>query len=224
MPEIAREPHDDEPRIGRRMNAQQLDGAIRTPIVNKHDLVPIDSRTPIRRRTQPPHEFGNIALLVKQRRHNTQTRHPQTFRMCSIVPPGVIPSKAPKGASSRDRHNRRDHATTPPLGITVCIVETAVSKTNNDNGRPSNDIKDEVVGPFAHEPLIVDEQQHEHEHHRQQHAVEHLRVEDDPQERRVRNDHDPRADDNEREVEPIEYPRLREPKSIPRANPNASQT
>ena len=69
-------------------------------------------------------------------------------------------------------------------------------------------LKRTAVRPGAHQPLVVDQQQHEHEDDRQEHAVEHLRVEDDSEQRSAREDHDARTDDDQREIESVEDRRL----------------
>jgi len=79
MSEIPREPHDDEPRIGLRLRPQQLGGPIGAPVIDQHDLVRVNPRRPVRRRPHPPHELGNIPLLVVQRSNDAQGRHPPSF-------------------------------------------------------------------------------------------------------------------------------------------------
>ena len=65
--------------------------------------------------------------------------------------------------------------------------------------RPCDDIEQRSVRLLAHQPFVVDENEHQDEENRQQHSVEDLRVQNDGEQRRAGDNHSPGSEDDERE-------------------------
>jgi hypothetical protein len=69
---------------------------------------------------------------------------------------------------------------------------------HDDAGGHRDGVAPRAILVFAHQPLAVDQDQHESQHERQQDAVGHLRDQNDFQQRQAGNQHEARAADDQR--------------------------
>ena len=91
----------------------------------------------------------------------------------------------------------------------------------------ASDVADPAVAMVAHQPPVVDQQDHEHEHDRQQQALQVLRGDDHRQQVEPRDEHDERAGEQHERVDREERPGVAEPlvdARTPSRTPRRSRT
>ena len=128
----------------------------------------------------------------------------------------VAGRRAPPRATPRRPGPALSPTWTPNAPSAATPSSTASRTTTSPTADQARTFADAPVAVVAHQPAVVDEQDHEHEHDRQQQALEVLRADDHRQQVEPRDEHDQRADDQHERVDREERPRVAEALVDPR--------